>query len=299
MKLLLYGKDGQVGRELQRTLAPLGELVALGRAQADFNDMPALRETLHTHAPAIIVNAAAYTAVDRAETDEAAAFRINAAAVDCLAHYAHATGALLVHYSTDYVYDGAKTTPYVETDAPSPRSVYGRSKLAGEQAIARAHCTALVLRTSWVISAHGHNFIKTMLRLASERDELRVVADQHGAPTSAALIADTTARAIVALRAGRLPTGTYHLAAAGETTWHELACRVIERARANGMPLKLDASRIRAITTSEYGAAAHRPQNSRLDTRALAGYLGLDFPDWRVGVDEVVDELTGGGLDHD
>ncbi|MFJ1300414.1 dTDP-4-dehydrorhamnose reductase [Pseudomonadota bacterium AL_CKDN230030165-1A_HGKHYDSX7] len=292
MKVLLLGKNGQVGRELQRTLLPLGSLVAMDRTEADLAQPDTLRAVIERVAPDVIVNAAAYTAVDKAETDADTAERVNAQAVAVLADCAARRGALLVHYSTDYVFDGTKAGPYLEDDATGPQSVYGRTKLEGEQAIAQAGCASLVLRTSWVFSSHGGNFIKTMLRLARERDALRVVADQHGAPTSAELIADVTAHAILAHVQGRLGSGVYHLVASGETTWHGLATYAIERARANGMPLALPQGAVAPISTAEYPVPARRPANSRLDNTKLASGLGLALPAWQVYVDRLIDQLT-------
>ena len=292
MKILLLGKNGQVGHELQRTLLPLGEVIALGRGEADLENLSSLNATLQAHAPDIIVNAAAYTAVDKAETDETTAFKINADAVAVLATYAREKGALLVHYSTDYVFDGEKQTPYTETDATNPQSAYGRSKRAGEEAIAQSGCNALVFRTSWVYGLRGRNFLLTVLRLAQERDELRIVADQFGAPTSAELIADVTALAIAGFRQRAISSGIYHLTAAGKTSWHGLACHVARRAIANGVTLKLDAGQIRAIPTEEYPVPARRPKNSLMDTNALSIALGLHLPDWKIHVDRAVDQLT-------
>jgi dTDP-4-dehydrorhamnose reductase len=292
MKILLIGKNGQVGSELQRTLLPLGEVHALGRGEVDLQDLASLRQALARHGADVIVNASAYTAVDKAESDEAGAFRVNAEAVGVMADWARAHDALLVHYSTDYVFDGAKDGAYLETDATNPRSAYGRSKRAGEEAVARSGCRALVLRTSWVFSVHGGNFIKTMLRLAKERDSLNVVADQFGAPTSAELLADVTALAIAGHRRGALPGGVYHLSAAGATTWHGLASHVVARALANGARLTLAPGQIHAVPTEAYPLPAQRPRNSRMDTGALSGALGLQLPDWRVHVDRAVDQLT-------
>lgn len=292
MKILLIGKNGQVGRELQRTLLPLGELVALGRDGLDLTDLAAVEQALESHAADVVVNASAYTAVDRAEADEAGAAAVNAAAVGAMAEYARASGALLVHYSTDYVFDGAKAAPYVEDDATAPHSAYGRSKRAGEEAILASGCKALVFRTSWVFSAHGGNFIKTMLRLAGERDSLNVVADQFGAPTSAELIADVTALAVAAYRRGALAGGIYHLSAAGATSWHGLASYVVAGARARGAALKLDPAQIVPVPTEAYPLPARRPKNSRLDTGKLAGALDLHFPDWKIHVDRVIDQLS-------
>ncbi|WP_028101460.1 dTDP-4-dehydrorhamnose reductase [Pseudoduganella violaceinigra] len=292
MKILLIGKNGQVGQELQRTLLPLGELVALGRAELDLGDLAAVRAALAQHAADVVVNASAYTAVDRAEADEAGAQAVNASAVGAMAEYARASGALLLHYSTDYVFDGTKDAPYVEGDATAPQSAYGRSKRAGEEAIAASGCKALVFRTSWVFSAHGGNFIKTMLRLAGERDSLNVVADQFGAPTSAELIADVSALALAAYRRGALADGIYHLTAAGATSWHGLASYAIARAQARGAAFQVDPARICPIATEAYPLPAKRPKNSRLDTSKLAAALGLQLPDWKIHVDRLIDQLS-------
>jgi len=292
MKILLIGKNGQVGHELQRTLLPLGEMVALGRDSLDLNDPAALKQVLESQAADIIVNASAYTAVDRAEDDEAGALAVNASAVAAMAAHARTHDALLVHYSTDYVFDGEKAAPYVEGDATAPQSAYGRSKRAGEEAILASGCKALVFRTSWVFSVHGGNFIKTMLRLAGERDSLNVVADQFGAPTSAELIADVTALAIAAYRRGALADGIYHLTASGATSWHGLANYAIERARAHGAVLKAEPSQIKPIPTEAYPLPAKRPKNSRLDTSKLSCALDLQMPAWQVYVDRLIDQLS-------
>jgi len=292
MKILLLGKDGQVGHELQRTLLTLGDVHASGRADANFEDPEGLRRLLEAQEPDIIVNAAAYTAVDKAETHQDAARRVNADAVAVLARYAQEKQALLVHYSTDYVFDGTKNTPYDVDDQTNPQSVYGSTKLAGESAILESGCNTLVLRTSWVFSTHGGNFIKTILRLAKERDALSIVADQHGAPTSAELIADVTALAIAGWLQGRLACGIYHLTASGHTTWHGLASHVVDRAWRNGVKLKTDRDHIKPITTEEYPVPAARPKNSRLNTSALASPLKLQLPHWTVHVDRTVDQLT-------
>jgi len=292
VKILLLGKDGQVGWELGRTLLPLGELVTPGRDEVDLENHVGLREFMHSHRPDLIVNAAAYTAVDMAEQDEAMACKINAEAVGVMASYAKQSGAMLVHYSTDYVFDGAKSSAYVETDATNPLSVYGRSKRAGEEAIIRSGCNALVFRTSWVFSTRGSNFIKTILRLAREHESINVVADQYGAPTSAELLAEVTARAISGLRNESLSSGIYHLTAAGETTWHGLARYVVSRALDNGASLALKPQMIHAIKTEEYPLPAKRPANSCLNSNALARTLNLDLPDWKVHVNRVVDQLT-------
>jgi dTDP-4-dehydrorhamnose reductase len=292
MKILLIGKNGQVGQELRRTLLPLGELVALGRDELDLEDLDAVKRVLASQAADIIVNASAYTAVDRAESDEAGALAVNASAVGAMADYARARGALLVHYSTDYVFDGAKDAPYREDDATAPQSAYGRSKRAGEEAILASGCKTLVFRTSWVFSSRGGNFIKTMLRLAGERDSLNVVADQFGAPTSAELIADVTALALAAYRRGTLADGIYHLTASGATSWHGLASYAIARARERGANFKVDPERICPIATEAYPLPAKRPKNSRLDNSKLAGALDLRFPDWKIHVDRLIEQLS-------
>lgn len=292
MKILLLGKDGQVGRELQRTLLPLGEVVALGRSEVDLQNLSALRDALHVQAPGIIVNASAYTAVDKAETDEAVAYRVNAEAVGVMASYAQHCGALLVHYSTDYVYDGENAKAYLETDGVNPQSVYGRSKRSGEEAILQSGCKALIFRTSWVFSTHGGNFIKTILRLAKERESLNIISDQHGSPTSAELIADVTSLAIAAYRKRTLASGIYHLTAAGETSWHGLACHVVERALANGATLKIKAEQIQAIPTEAYPLPAKRPKNSLMNSGKLSSALELHLPNWKIHVDRVVDQLS-------
>jgi len=291
MKILLLGKNGQVGHELQRTLLLLGELVALDRQGADLLNVRQLKNVLEAQSPDVIVNAAAYTAVDKAESDEATARTINADAVGVLAQHARRQDALLLHYSTDYVFDGTKSTPYETQDATNPRSVYGATKRDGELAILESGCRNLILRTSWVFSAHGGNFIKTILRLARERDTLNIVADQHGAPTSAELIADVSAHAIAGWLRGALNDGVYHLTASGETTWHGLAQHVVLRARNQGATLRATADAIHAISTQDYPLPAARPRNSRLDTRALTSALKLQLPEWRAHVDRMVDQL--------
>lgn len=295
MKVLLLGKDGQVGWELQRSLAPLGQLLALNaRSQAycgDLANLPGLAKTVRAYAPDIIVNAAAYTAVDKAESDREQAFKVNAEAVRVLAHAAADCGALLVHYSTDYVFAGQGTQPWREDDAVAPLNTYGESKLAGEQAIQAAGCQHLILRTSWVYAARGNNFAKTMLRLAVERDSLGVIDDQHGAPTGAELIADITAHAITATVRNPALAGLYHLAASGETSWCGYARYVLQQAAAQGVPLKAHAEQVRPLTTAAYPTPARRPANSRLDTRKLQKAFALTLPDWRLGVARMLAEI--------
>ncbi|MEC4560754.1 dTDP-4-dehydrorhamnose reductase [Pseudomonas inefficax] len=295
MKILLLGKDGQVGWELQRSLAPLGQVLALNsRSQAhcgDLANLPDLAETVRAYAPDVIVNAAAYTAVDKAESDREQAFKVNAEAVGVLARAAADCGALLVHYSTDYVFPGQGTQAWREDDSVGPLNAYGESKLAGEQAIQAAGCQHLIFRTCWVYAARGNNFAKTMLRLAAERDSLGVIDDQHGAPTGAELIADITAHAITATRREPALTGLYHLAAAGETTWCGYARYVLEQAAALGVPLKAHAEQVNPLTTDAYPTPAKRPANSRLDTHKLQQAFALTLPDWRLGVARMLTEI--------
>lgn len=288
MKILLTGKNGQVGHELQHSLRSLGEVIALDRTQCDLANPEMLRETIRSLKPDVIVNAAAYTAVDKAESEPELAHAINATALEILGEEAKHLNALIIHYSTDYVFDGNKPTPYTEGDQPNPLSVYGTSKLAGEQALQVSGANHLIFRTSWVFGVHGNNFIKTILRLSKERDHLDVVADQHGAPTSAELLADITAQAIPAFFNIKLPSGIYHLTPTGDTTWHKLACHVINCARQSVTTLLLKEEQIRAIPTMEYPTAAKRPMNSKLNTSLLANELGLTLPNWQVHVDRVV-----------
>ena len=294
MKILLLGKNGQVGWELQRALAPLGAMVALDRAGADglrgdLEDLDGLARTVRKLAPDVIVNAAAYTAVDKAETDVPRAQCINAEAPGVLAAAAAAVGALLVHYSTDYVFDGSGAQPWREDDAPAPLSVYGATKLAGEQAIRASGCEHLIFRTSWVYAARGGNFARTMLRLAAEREQLSVIDDQIGAPTGAELIADVSAHAIRSTLKDRSLCGTYHLAAAGHTSWHAYASFVIDHARRSGAALAVQ--KITPIPTTSYPTPATRPLNSRLDTQRLRSRFGLHLADWRDGVTRMLAEL--------
>jgi dTDP-4-dehydrorhamnose reductase len=291
LRILLLGKNGQVGWELQRALAPLGVLIAHDRNTCDLTDTDKLRATIAGTQPDVIVNAAAYTAVDQAEQSSATAFKINAEAMGTMATMAAAQNALLVHYSTDYVFDGSKDTAYIERDDINPISVYGKSKAAGEQAIIESGCKHLIFRTSWVFAARGANFAKTMLRLAGERDNLRVIADQWGAPTSAELIADITAHALRQVIAQRAPGGLYHLTASGETNWHGYANFVFEQALQLGLPLKTRSAT--AIPAAEYPLPAARPANSRLDTAKLQKSFDLVLPDWRYHVQRMLTELLG------
>lgn len=294
MKILLLGAQGQVGWQLRRSLSVVGEVTALARGAqplcGDLSQPDALARTVQAVAPQIIVNAAAYTAVDRAETERDAAFAINAAACEVLAAQAERLGAWLVHYSTDYVFDGTGARPWSESDATHPINVYGESKLAGEQAIQRGTQRHLILRTSWVFDTWGQNFLKSILRAAGQRDSLNVVADQWGAPTRAALIADVTAHLIARLSPEN--AGVYHLAAAGQTSWHGYARLAIAHAAECGMALKTSAERVNPIPASQYPVAAARPGNSRLDTSRLRGTFGLQLPPWEDGVRSVVAELA-------
>lgn len=294
MKILLTGKNGQLGFELQRALAPLGDVHAVDTGDCDLADADAVRDLVRRIAPDVIVNPAAYTAVDRAESDEATARAVNAVAPAILAEEGAKLGALMLHYSTDYVFDGTKEGAYTETDVPAPQSVYGRTKFEGEQGVAHANPRHLVLRTSWVVGAHGGNFAKTMLRLATERDRLTVVADQFGAPTSAALLADLSAHLVrehARSRGVDFPYGTYHVAAAGETSWHGYAQFVIGEALAAGKALKTTVDAVAPLSTEQYPTPARRPLNSRLDTTRFRTTFGLVLPPWQDGVRHVLQQI--------
>ncbi|MDE2160695.1 MAG: dTDP-4-dehydrorhamnose reductase [Burkholderiales bacterium] len=296
MKILLLGKNGQVGWELQRSLAPLGEVVACdfdsaGDLKADFSRPESLLPLIRSVRPDIIVNSAAHTAVDQAESEPERARAINAAAPGLIAREAAALGALLVHYSTDYVFDGSGDAPRDETAATAPRSVYGRTQLEGEELIRAAGGPHLILRTSWVYAARGGNFARTMLKLAAEREALNVIADQYGAPTGAELLADVTAHALRRTLAVPALAGTYHCVAAGETHWHGYATHVIDWARAQGVPIRVAADAVKPIPTSAYPTPARRPLNSRLDTKKLRAAFDLALPDWRGGVDRMLTEI--------
>ncbi|MCK9352686.1 MAG: dTDP-4-dehydrorhamnose reductase [Gallionella sp.] len=283
-KIFVIGKNGQVGWELQRSLSLLGEVVALGRPEADLLAPQMLLERIRMERPDVVVNAAAYTAVDKAEADEAVATQINGAAVGELAQAARDAGALFVHYSTDYVFDGSKDGAYTEGDETNPQNAYGRSKLAGEHAVRQAGGNWLVLRTSWVYAARGHNFMKTMLRLASEREELRVVGDQRGAPTWARTIAEATAdivtQAMHARTRGEFASGIYHLSAGGATTWHGFAELIVEYARSNDERHRVKTASIIPILTMDYPLPATRPANSILAGDKLRRDYGIVMPAW-------------------
>ena len=306
MKILLLGTDGQVGWELQRSLAPLGELVVMGQDSAtnpgglcgDFTQLEALARTVRTVRPDVIVNAAAHTAVDKAESEPEFARLLNATAPGVLADEAQALGAWLVHYSTDYVFDGSGDQPWQEGDATGPLSVYGQTKLEGEQAVQRC-ARHLIFRTSWVYAARGGNFAKTMLRLAKERETLQVIDDQMGAPTGADLIADVTAHAVRQVMVGQSGgnaglAGIYHLVASGCTSWHAYAKHVVALAESAQPAIKIAAKEIKAVPTSAFPTPAKRPHNSRLDTTKLQTTFGLALPQWQTGVNRMLNEIDYG-----
>jgi dTDP-4-dehydrorhamnose reductase len=296
MKILLLGKNGQVGWELQRALAPLGEVIALdfdspGSLKADFSNPESLAATVRAVAPNLIVNAAAHTAVDKAESEPDFARALNATSPAVLAREAASLGAWLMHYSTDYVFDGSGSTPWTEDSATGPLSVYGSTKLEGEQAIRTSGCKHLIFRTSWVYAARGGNFAKTMLKLAKERDKLTVIDDQIGSPTGADLLADITAHALRMAMLNPKLAGTYHAVAQGETSWHGYAQHVIEFARAAGQPIKVAADAVMAVPTSAFPTPAKRPGNSRMNTEKLRHTFGLSLPAWQSGVERMLTEV--------
>jgi dTDP-4-dehydrorhamnose reductase len=293
VRLLVTGANGQLGFELERALAPLGEPVPVGRADCDLTDPASIRKLLRELRPALVVNPAAYTAVDKAESDRAGAYAVNATAVQAIGEEAARLGVPVIHYSTDYVFDGSGTVPWRETDTPRPLNVYGESKWAGEQALAAANPRHLILRTSWVVGAHGANFARTMLRLAAERERLTVVADQVGAPTPAALLADLTAHLVSEILGGAdaFPWGTYHVASAGETSWCDYARFVIAEAIAAGRVLKARPESVLPIATADYPTPARRPANSRLDTTRFRETFGLRLPPWEEGVRHVLGQM--------
>jgi dTDP-4-dehydrorhamnose reductase len=298
MKLLVLGRNGQVGWELERSLAPLGDVLALSRADGDLEDIEALLHLVRRERPQVLVNATGYTAVDRAEGEPDRADKVNRAAVDTLARWTATTDALFVHYSTDYVFDGRKAASYVESDDTAPQSVYGRTKRDGEAAITASGCQHLIFRTSWVHAARGSNFVRTILRLAKERSELRIVADQFGAPTSAELIADITAIAIATFtrRQAPLPSGIYHLTAGGKTNWYDFARFIVSEATERGARLQTAVDAVVPIEASQYPTAATRPANSMLDTGKLRAALGINLPDWTVHARRSVAELLEGTM---
>lgn len=289
MKILLFGKNGQVGWELQRSLAPLGEVIAFGSAECDLTDPDGLARTVRNISPDVIVNAAAYTAVDKAESEPELARSINAQAPAVLAREAKKLNAWLIHYSTDYVFDGSGDKPWLETDSTGPLNVYGASKLEGEQLIAQSGCKHIIFRTSWVYAARGGNFARTMLRLAKERDSLKVIDDQTGAPTGADLLSDVTAHAIRIASQNETVSGIYHLAAGGETSWYGYARFVLDFARRSGVLLK--AEMIEPVSSSAFPAAARRPHNSRLNTGKLSSSFDVHLPLWQAGVERMLSEI--------
>lgn len=296
MKILLLGSNGQVGWELQRSLLPLGEVIPCDfdsspDRRADFSNPAAVADLVARVRPDVIVNSAAHTAVDKAESEPELARLINATTVGSVAEQAKKLGALMVHYSTDYVFDGSGTSPRDELAPTGPLSVYGVTKLEGEDLIRASGCRHVILRTSWVYAARGHNFIKTMLRLAGEREALSVVDDQIGAPTGADLLADVTAHVIRGLSGSRGDTGTYHCVAKGETSWFGFARFVIEWARANGQSIKVAPEGVQPILTAHFRTPAVRPLNSRLSTDKLARVFSLDLPQWQVGVERMLREI--------
>jgi dTDP-4-dehydrorhamnose reductase len=289
MKILLLGKNGQVGWELCRTLAPLAEVTAVDYPEINFTDVPALRRLVADTRPSVVVNAAAYTAVDKAETEPELCRQINAVAPGVLAEEAKKTGVLMVHYSTDYIFDGTKSSPYVETDAPNPLGAYGRSKLEGDQAVKASGADHLIFRLCWVYGARGQNFMLTMQRLARERETLRVVGDQFGCPTWSRMIAEATALALKQAFTGADRSafnGEYHLAAGGQTSWHGFASRIIEL-----MPeVERKCRAVEKITTADYPLPARRPANSVLDCGKLQKTFGLRLPDWEFSLRQVLDK---------
>lgn len=296
MKLLVTGATGQVGWELARSLIPLGEVVALDRTACDLSRPNTIGAVIRDLRPQVIVNAAAYTAVDKAEKEESLATTINGESVGVLAEEARKIEALLVHYSTDYVFDGTKSGPYVEDDTPNPVNAYGRSKLAGEVAIRATGCAHVILRTTWVYAARGQNFVKTILRLAREREELNIVADQIGAPTSAHAIADATAYIVRQVQqersAGNFAAGVYHHTAAGATSWHGFAEAIVQSGARHRLLDPSRLPRINPIPTSAYPLPAARPANSRLDCRRLQNRLGVALPDWQNMLNCVIQEIA-------
>ncbi|CAE6844992.1 dTDP-4-dehydrorhamnose reductase [Paraburkholderia domus] len=294
--ILVTGARGQLGIELCRSLSVLGRVVPVTRDTCDLASAEQIVATMRSVKPRIVVNAGGYTAVDAAETDADVAHAINAVAPGLLAAEAKALGSLMVHYSTDYVFDGANAAPYTEDDATSPVSVYGRSKLDGEHAVRGAGAAHWVFRTSWVFGLQGGNFLKSIARAALTRTSLAVVADQVGAPTPASLLADVTALAVRGYLSGPspMPYGVYHVAAAGETNWHQYACRIVEILARAGVPVAVTPEGVAPIAAADYGSRAARPANSRLDTSRLRAALCVDLPDWREGVDRVLAQLIEG-----
>jgi len=295
MKIVLFGKNGQVGWELQRSLAPLGELIAISSSDqtfcGDLTDLAGIAQTIREISPNIIVNAAAYTAVDKAEQEHELARIINSEAPGVLAEEARRLNATLVHYSTDYVFDGGGSEPYRETDAVQPLNMYGKTKLQGEKNIIASGCIYFIFRTSWVYSVYGHNFIKTILRLAQQRDTLTIVDDQVGSPTGAELIADITAQALQSLRYQPEASGLFHLVARGYTSWFEYAQFILAHARRANFPLTVQPEAVLPIPSAQFSLPATRPLNSRLATHKLEDQFQLKLPAWQTGVTRALTEL--------
>ena len=282
MRILLLGSNGQLGKELERQLSEIGHLDAFPRSLVDITNYKLVKETVDLINPNIIINAAAYTSVDKAEDDKEKAYAINSDAVENLAQIAKTEDALLIHYSTEYVFDGTKPTPYVEDDLTKPINVYGASKLAGEQAITRVNCKHLIFRTTWVIGKDGPNFAKTIIQLASERNNLNIISDQLGVPTSPSLITRVTVDAIQAIRKKKeWPKGIYHLVPRGVSSWHEIAQTLIDYAEYHDIQQKFSVKLIQAIATADYPTAAKRPLNSQLDTNKIRMQLSFDLPYWK------------------
>lgn len=300
MKILVTGKDGQVGHELMKTLAPLGKVIGVDVKECDLSQSAAIEALLDKVSPDIIVNPAAYTAVDKAESESTIAHAVNAQAPKILARYAARHNILLVHFSTDYIFDGTKEGAYQEDDEANPKSVYGKTKWLGEEAVRKMAAKHIIIRTSWVFGNHGVNFLKTMLKLAQERDRLSIVADQFGAPTSAKLLAEVTAQIIKELQEPGFyrKFGTYHVVAKGETSWHGYAKLVVEKANALGVVTKIAPDQIKAITTKEYPVPAPRPANSRLDTKKVLSTFSVRLPKWQDEVARVVKEVLQGDQDE-
>ena len=298
MRILVTGKNGQVGHELQRSLAPLGDVIAADVEDCDLTDSAALVSLVESVKPGLIVNPAAYTAVDKAEAEPDVAFAINTVAPRVLAAQANLLHIPIIHYSTDYVFDGAKEGLYLEDDPANPQSIYGKTKWHGEENV-RAMCAQhVILRTSWVFGAHGGNFLKTILRLALEKEALNIISDQFGAPTSARLLAESTAVIAQALLAGETGKfGTYHLVAGGETTWHGYATKVVELVNGLGIQTRVSVKDIKPIPTEAYPLPAPRPKNSRLNTEKIRNTFGLDIPDWTVDVEHILKQVLRHELD--
>ena len=295
MKLLLLGANGQLGWELQRSIAMLGKLKVCDRNTVDFFDLDGLRKLIRDYKPDVIVNAAAYTDVDKAESDEENAFQVNSRAVNLLAQEAKVLDAWLIHYSTDYVFDGTKMGAYIEEDKTNPLSIYGKTKLQGEEAILKSKCKYLIFRTSWLYGIHGKNFFKTIIKLAKERDELRVISNQIGAPTSAELVADVTSLCLYRIAQNSLSSkeisGIYHLTSTGKASWYDFAKYIIIEAQKFGGVFLTNPENIIAVNASEYVLPAKRPVNSLLDTQKLCKTFNLYLPSWQIHADRVIKEL--------